>query len=47
MISLINNQIIVQYGAVLSVFLWVPSLILLLFARRLFDSRTFAAGLGV
>ena len=47
MLSLITGQIIVQYGAVLSVMLWVPSLILLLLARRLFDSRTFAAGLGV
>jgi putative spermidine/putrescine transport system permease protein len=47
MLSLINGQIIVQYGAVLSVMLWVPSLVLLLLARRMFDSRTFAAGLGV
>jgi hypothetical protein len=27
--------------------LWVPSLVILLLARRMFDSRTFAAGLGV
>jgi len=47
MLSLINGQIIVQYGAVLSVMLWVPSLVLLLLTRRMFDSRTFAAGLGV
>jgi putative spermidine/putrescine transport system permease protein len=47
MLSLINGQIIVQYGAVLSVILWVPSLCLLLMTRRMFDSRTFAAGLGV
>jgi putative spermidine/putrescine transport system permease protein len=47
MLSLITGQIIVQYGAVLSVMLWVPSLVILLLARRLFDSRTFAAGLGV
>jgi putative spermidine/putrescine transport system permease protein len=47
MLSLITGQIIVQYGAVLSVMLWVPSLVLLLLARRMFDSRTFAAGLGV
>jgi putative spermidine/putrescine transport system permease protein len=44
MLSLITGQIIVQYGAVLSAMLWVPSLILLIFARRMFDSRTFAAG---
>jgi putative spermidine/putrescine transport system permease protein len=46
MLSLITGQIIVQYGAVLSVMLWVPSLVLLLFARRLFESRSFAAGFG-
>ncbi len=46
MLSLIAHQIIVQYGAVLSVMLWVPSLVLLVFARRLFDSRTLAAGFG-
>jgi len=44
MLSLITGQVIVQYGAVLSVILWVPSLALLIFARRMFDSRTFAAG---
>lgn len=47
MISLINNQLIVQYGAVLSVFLWVPSLVALVFARRILQSRTLAAGFGV
>ena len=46
MLSLITGQVIVQYGAVLSVMLWVPSLVLLVFARRLFESRTFAAGFG-
>jgi len=46
MLSLITGQIIVQYGAVLSVMLWVPSLVLLVFARRLFESRSFAAGFG-
>jgi putative spermidine/putrescine transport system permease protein len=44
MLSLITGQIIVQYGAVLSVILWVPSLILLLLARRMFDGRALAAG---
>lgn len=47
MISLINNQLIVQYGAVLSVLLWIPSLVALVFARRLLQSRTLAAGFGV
>jgi putative spermidine/putrescine transport system permease protein len=46
MLSLITGQIIVQYGAVLSVLLWVPSLVLIAFAGRLFDSRSVAAGLG-
>lgn len=47
MISLINNQLIVQYGAVLSVLLWIPSLVALVFARRILQSRTLAAGFGV
>jgi putative spermidine/putrescine transport system permease protein len=46
MLSLISHQIIVQYGAVLSVMLWVPSLVVLVFARRLFESRSLAAGFG-
>ena len=46
MLSLITGQVIVQYGAVLSVMLWVPSLVLLIFARRLFEGRSFAAGFG-
>ena len=46
MLSLITGQVIVQYGAVLSVLLWVPSLVLLVFARRLFEGRAFAAGFG-
>jgi putative spermidine/putrescine transport system permease protein len=47
MISLINNQLVVQYGAILSVTLWVPSLILLLFARRVLSGKTLASGFGV
>jgi putative spermidine/putrescine transport system permease protein len=46
MISFINNQMVVQYGAVLSVLLWVPSFIALLFARRIIGSGAFARGLG-
>ena len=46
MISLINNQLVIQYGAVLSVLLWVPSFLRLLFARRIFSARTIAAGFG-
>ena len=47
MLSLINNQLVVQYGAILSVTLWVPSLLLLLFARRVLSGKTLAAGFGV
>ena len=46
MLSLITGQIIVQYGAVLSVLLWIPSVLILVFAHKIFDSRTFASGLG-
>lgn len=46
MIQMIKNSLIVQYGAILTVMLWVPSLIALLFARRVLGSETFARGLG-
>jgi putative spermidine/putrescine transport system permease protein len=46
MISFINNQPVIQYGAVLSVLLWVPSFIALLFARRVIGSGSFARGFG-
>ena len=46
MISFINNQPVIQYGAVLSVLLWVPSFIALLFARRVVNSGSFAKGFG-
>ncbi|WP_438617425.1 ABC transporter permease [Oryzifoliimicrobium ureilyticus] len=46
MISFINNQIVVQYGAVLSIMLWVPSLIALLFVRRVVGTGSFAKGFG-
>ena len=46
MISLINGQLVVQYGAVLSVLLWVPSFLAMLFARRILSARTIAAGFG-
>ena len=47
MIRLINNQVIVQYGAILSVVLWVPSLLLLIFAQRVLRGNTIASGFGV
>jgi len=46
MISFINNQMVIQYGAVLSVILWVPSFIALLFARRIIGGGAFARGFG-
>ncbi|WP_323013476.1 carbohydrate ABC transporter permease [Devosia sp.] len=46
MISFINNQPVIQYGAVLSVLLWVPSFIALLFARRVINGGSFARGFG-
>lgn len=46
MISFINNQIVIQYGAVLSVLLWVPSFIALMFARRVIGGDAFARGFG-
>lgn len=47
MMSMINNQLIVQYGAVLSVMLGVPAIVALLLARRVMGSDSFAKGLGV
>lgn len=47
MIALINNQVVVQYGAILSVVLWVPSLILLVFSQRVLRGGTLAAGFGL
>lgn len=46
MISFINNQPVIQYGAVLSVLLWIPSFVALLFARRVISSGSFARGFG-
>ncbi|MDQ0455445.1 ABC transporter permease [Rhizobium paknamense] len=46
MVTYINNQLVVQYGAVLSVMLWVPSFLALIFARRLIGAGTFAKGFG-
>ncbi|CVI62275.1 MULTISPECIES: ABC transporter permease [Agrobacterium] len=46
MISYINNQMVIQYGAVLSVLLWAPSFIALMFARRVIGGGAFARGFG-
>jgi putative spermidine/putrescine transport system permease protein len=47
MYSLTNNQLVVQYGAILMLVTWVPSLLLLIFAQRFLRGRYFAAGFGV
>jgi len=46
MISFINNQPVIQYGAVLSMILWIPSIVALIFARRVIGSGAFARGFG-
>jgi putative spermidine/putrescine transport system permease protein len=46
MISFINNQPIIQFGAVLSVILWIPSFFALVFARKVIGSGSFARGFG-
>ncbi|MFN8443158.1 MAG: carbohydrate ABC transporter permease [Caldilineaceae bacterium] len=47
MYQYINNQIVVQYGAVISLLLWLPSLVLLTFAQRFLRGNAVAAGFGV
>lgn len=47
MYSLINSQLIVQYGAIVSFVLWLPSLILLIVAQRLLRGGYLTAGFGV
>src|SRR5215470_3662112 len=47
MYSLTNNQLVVQYGAILMLVTWVPSLLLLIVAQRFLRGRYFAAGFGV
>jgi len=46
MITFLNNQLVVQMGAVLAVFLWVPSFIFLLAARRYLGPEGLGRGLG-
>ena len=47
MYSYINNQIVVQYGAVISLMLWLPSLVLLSFAQKFLRGNTVSSGFGV
>jgi putative spermidine/putrescine transport system permease protein len=46
MITFLNNQLVVQMGAVLAVFLWVPSFLFLLSARRYLGPDGLGRGLG-
>jgi putative spermidine/putrescine transport system permease protein len=47
MYSIINSQIVVQYGAIISLILWLPSLFLLIFAQRFVRGGAISAGFGV
>ncbi len=47
MYSIINSQVIVQYGAIISLILWLPSLILLIFVQRYLRGGAISAGFGV
>lgn len=47
MYSLINSQLIVQYGAIVSLVLWAPSVLLLIVAQRLLRGGYLTAGFGV
>ena len=47
MYSYINNQVVVQYGAVISLMLWLPSLVLISFAQRFLRGNAVSAGFGV
>ena len=47
MYSIINSQVIVQYGAIISLILWLPSLVLLIFAQRFLRGGAISAGFGV
>ncbi len=47
MYSIINSQVIVQYGAVISLILWLPSFALLGLVQRFVRGGTMAAGFGV
>jgi len=47
MFPLINNQPVPQYGAILSLILFAPSTLLLVFANRLLRGGYLTAGLGV
>lgn len=47
MYSIINSQVIVQYGAVISLVLWAPSFLLLFFAQKFVRGDAISSGFGV
>jgi putative spermidine/putrescine transport system permease protein len=47
MYSIIVSQVVVQYGSIISFILWLPSLILLIFAQRFVRGNAISAGFGV
>lgn len=46
MVRFINSELVVQYGAVLSVMLWVPSFLLLMLVRRFLGAQALGRALG-
>ncbi len=47
MYQLINNAVVVQYGAIVSLVMWLPSLLLLIVAQRFLRGGAISAGFGV
>lgn len=46
MIRFINSELVVQYGAILSLIMWVPSFLLLMTARRFLGAQALGRALG-
>jgi putative spermidine/putrescine transport system permease protein len=46
MIRFINSELVVQYGAILSLIMWVPSVALLIAVRRLLGAQALGRALG-
>lgn len=46
MVRFINSELVVQYGAVLSLLLWVPSFLLLMLVRRFLGAQALGRALG-
>jgi len=47
MYPLINSNLVVQFGAIVSLVLWVPSVLMLIFAQRLLRGDYLTAGFGL